>query len=102
MSLTDISNPASPLSADDISISVIGSNLHAFMLAELREIMQSFSSRNFLGEGGFGLVNKGFIDDNFKPKLKAQAVAVKLLALESLQGHREWLVRMLKLYFLGN
>ncbi|XP_010261848.1 PREDICTED: serine/threonine-protein kinase At5g01020 [Nelumbo nucifera] len=98
ISLTDINNPGSPLSADDISNSVIGSNLHAFMLAELRVITQSFSSSNILGEGGFGPVHKGFIDDKLRPGLKAQAVAVKLLDLEGLQGHREWLAEVI---FLG-
>lgn len=45
-----------------------------------------------LGEGGFGTVHKGYIDDNLRQGLKAQAVAVKLLDIEGLQGHREWLV----------
>jgi len=45
-----------------------------------------------LGEGGFGPVYKGFVDDKLRPGLKAQTVAVKRLDLDGLQGHREWLV----------
>ncbi|KAK8547285.1 hypothetical protein V6N13_097998 [Hibiscus sabdariffa] len=82
----------------DLSISLVGSNLHIFTLGELKVITQSFSSSNFLGEGGFGPVHKGFIDDKLRPGLKAQPVAVKLLDLEGLQGHREWLTEVV---FLG-
>lgn len=89
ISFTDLSS--STLS-EDISNSLAGSNLHVFTCAELKLITQSFSSSNFLGEGGFGPVHKGFIDDKLRHGLKAQPVAVKLLDLEGLQGHREWLV----------
>lgn len=91
ISISDLSNPGSTLS-EDLSSSLVGSNLHAFTLAELKVICQNFSSNNFIGEGGFGPVHKGFIDDKLRPGLKAQPVAVKLLDLEGLQGHREWLV----------
>lgn len=88
--------PATELSSsalsEDLSISLAGSNIHAFTLQELKVITQSFSSSNFLGEGGFGPVHKGFIDDKLRPGLKAQPVAVKLLDLDGSQGHREWLV----------
>ncbi|KAL4332198.1 hypothetical protein GQ457_07G039610 [Hibiscus cannabinus] len=86
------------LFSEDLSISLVGSNLHIFTLEELKLITQSFSSSNFLGEGGFGPVHKGFIDDKLRPGLKSQPVAVKLLDLEGLQGHREWLTEVV---FLG-
>ncbi|XP_059633241.1 serine/threonine-protein kinase RIPK-like [Cornus florida] len=95
LSLSDFSS--STLSGD-LSISLAGSNLHVFMLAELKVITQSFSPTNFLGEGGFGPVHKGFIDDKLRPGLKAQPVAVKLLDLDGMQGHREWLTEVI---FLG-
>lgn len=69
-----------------------GSELYDFQLSELRGITQNFSSNFLLGEGGFGKVHKGYIDENLRQGLKAQAVAVKLLDIEGLQGHREWLV----------
>ncbi|EEF46273.1 serine/threonine-protein kinase RIPK [Ricinus communis] len=96
LSLSDLSNPSSL--SEDLSISLAGSNLHVFTLAELKVITQNFSSSNFLGEGGFGPVHKGFIDDKLRPGLKAQPVAVKLLDLDGLQGHREWLTEVI---FLG-
>lgn len=92
ISFSDLSNPASPISPEDLSLSLIGSDLHVFTLGELREITKNFSSSNFLGEGGFGPVHKGFVDEKIRPGLKAQPVAVKLLDLEGAQGHREWLV----------
>ncbi|CAN6541262.1 unnamed protein product [Malus baccata var. baccata] len=97
LSLTDLSNPSTTFS-EDLSISLAGSNLHIFTLGELKVITQSFSSSNFLGEGGFGPVHKGFIDDKLRPGLAAQPVAVKLLDLDGTQGHREWLTEVV---FLG-
>ncbi|XAR67200.1 Non-specific serine/threonine protein kinase [Bertholletia excelsa] len=96
LSLSDFSS--STINSEDLSNSLAGSNLHVFTLAELRVITQNFSPSNFLGEGGFGPVHKGFIDDKLRPGLRAQPVAVKLLDLEGLQGHREWLTEVI---FLG-
>ncbi|CAI9765983.1 unnamed protein product [Fraxinus pennsylvanica] len=84
--------------SENLSISLAGSNLHVFTLQELKVITQNFSSSNFLGEGGFGPVHKGFVDDKIRPGLKAQPVAVKLLDLDGTQGHREWLTEVV---FLG-
>lgn len=92
LSLSDVSDPSSPMLVDDLSNSLIGSKLHVFSLAELKDITNNFSWSNMLGEGGFGPVYKGFFDDKLRPGLEAQAVAVKLLDLGGLQGHREWLV----------
>lgn len=69
-----------------------GPGLYDFQLSELKAITQNFSSHFLLGEGGFGTVHKGYLDDSMRQGLKAQAVAVKLLDIEGLQGHREWLV----------
>ncbi|KAL5712722.1 putative serine/threonine-protein kinase pbl15 [Ranunculus cassubicifolius] len=74
------------------------SNLFSFQLSELRAITQNFSSSYLLGEGGFGTVHKGYMDDSLRQGLKAQAVAVKLLDIQGLQGHREWLAEVI---FLG-
>jgi hypothetical protein len=86
LSFTDLSGAAD----EDLSVSLVGSNLHVFTVAELRAATREFASDNFLGEGGFGPVYKGFVD---KPGLKAQAIAVKLWDPEGAQGHKEWLVR---------
>lgn len=65
-----------------------------FSLAELKAITSNFSWSNLLGEGGFGPVYKGFIDKKLRSGLEAQPVAVKLLDLDGLQGHKEWLVSL--------
>ncbi|KAJ6407284.1 hypothetical protein OIU84_010729 [Salix udensis] len=93
LSMSDLSNPSTL--SEDLSISLAGSNIHIFTLPELKVITQNFASSNFLGEGGFGPVHKGFIDDKLRPGLKAQPVAVKFLDLDGSQGHREWLVSTL-------
>ncbi|CAL9095820.1 unnamed protein product [Musa textilis] len=88
----------SPLSSEGLSLSVPGSDLHVFTLEELKAATKNFSITNVIGSGGFGPVYKGFIDDNLRPGLPAQHVAVKSLDLEGLQGHREWLAEVI---FLG-
>lgn len=75
-----------------------GSDLFDFQLVELKGVTQNFSRSYLLGEGGFGKVHKGYVDEGFRPGLKPQAVAVKHLDIEGLQGHREWLAEVI---FLG-
>jgi hypothetical protein len=94
MSFSDLSLNGGMVSPEDLSLSLVGSNLHVFTIAELRAITRDFSMTNFIGEGGFGPVYKGYVDEKVKPGLRAQPVAVKLLDLEGNQGHNEWLVRM--------
>lgn len=86
-------NDMSSLSAEELSLSLPGSNLHVFTLAELRAVTRNFSMTNFIGSGGFGPVYKGFVDEKIKPGVAARTVAVKQLDLEGKQGHKEWLVR---------
>lgn len=94
LSLSDVSNTSSPISLNDLSSSLVGSNLHIFTHKELEMVTNNFSKGEFLGEGGFGKVYKGFIDEKLRTGLKAQPVAVKVLDLNGSQGHREWLVRL--------
>ncbi|KAG8643232.1 putative receptor-like protein kinase At1g72540 [Manihot esculenta] len=96
LSLSDLSNPGSSLSFSDFSSSIF--NLHVFTLKELQMVTHQFSKSNYLGEGGFGIVYKGFVTDKLRPGLKAQPVAVKVLDLDGSQGHKEWLAEVI---FLG-
>lgn len=98
MSFSDLSLNGGMVSPEDLSLSLVGSNLHVFTIAELRAITRDFSMTNFIGEGGFGPVYKGYVDEKVKPGLRAQPVAVKLLDLEGNQGHNEWLTEVI---FLG-
>ncbi|KAK7255728.1 hypothetical protein RIF29_29147 [Crotalaria pallida] len=94
VSLSDLSNASALSIMSDLSNSLVGSNLQIFTFQELKDITQNFSKFNFLGEGGFGKVYKGFIDDKLRPRLEAQVVAVKALNLDGKQGHREWLTEV--------
>ncbi|PNT54218.2 hypothetical protein POPTR_001G128500v4 [Populus trichocarpa] len=97
LSFSDLSRSSSTRINEELAQS-FGPDLFDFQLSELRAITQNFSSNFLLGEGGFGTVHKGYVDDNLRQGLKAQAVAVKLLDIEGLQGHREWLAEVI---FLG-
>lgn len=58
-------------------------NHRDFTYAELDEATNSFSTRNFLSEGGFGFVFRGELKGGLK-------VAVKQLKAASLQGEKEF------------
>ncbi|XP_062220478.1 serine/threonine-protein kinase RIPK-like [Phragmites australis] len=89
------------LSLDDLSRTLSSSGLHAFTLAELKAATRGFSSSHFIGEGGFGPVYKGFLDERLRPgELEPQHVAVKYLNADGPQGHREWLAEVVYLGML--
>ncbi|KAK0589992.1 hypothetical protein LWI29_021194 [Acer saccharum] len=100
LSFSDLSRSSSTRITEDLAQS-FGGDLYDFQVSELRAITHNFSSNFLLGEGGFGTVHKGYIDENLRQGLKAQAVAVKLLDIEGLQGHREWLDFTAKLSDFG-
>ncbi|GLJ53052.1 hypothetical protein SUGI_1130200 [Cryptomeria japonica] len=70
------------------------SNVYVFTLNDLKTITKNFRLESLLGNGGFGKVYKGFIDEDMKIGLKAQPVAVKVLDLEGCQGHKEWMAEV--------
>ena len=76
-------------------------NLKALTFNELKNSTRNFHPDSFLGEGGFGYVFKGWIDEyNFsatKPG-SGMAVAVKKLNSERFQGHKKWLVGLFLLF----
>ncbi|KAH1031052.1 hypothetical protein J1N35_043226 [Gossypium stocksii] len=66
-------------------------NLRIFSFAELKTATKNFRPDMVLGEGGFGKVFKGWIDEKALGKSgSATLVAVKKLNSESLQGFEEW------------
>lgn len=70
-------------------------NLKAFSFNELRNATRNFRPDSLLGEGGFGYVFKGWIDELSFSAAKpgsGMVVAVKKLKPEGFQGHKEWLV----------
>ncbi|KAK1285215.1 Serine/threonine-protein kinase [Acorus calamus] len=88
LSFSDLSSSSSSKRFNEDFAHSFGSGLHSFHLSELRAITHNFCNGFLLGEGGFGTVHKGYIDEKLRQGLKAQAVAVKLLDIEGLQGHR--------------
>ncbi|KAL6605996.1 hypothetical protein ACP70R_041649 [Stipagrostis hirtigluma subsp. patula] len=90
------------LSLQDLSRKLATTSLHAFTLEELKAATKNFSTTNFLGEGGFGPVYKGFVDGKLRPGLEPQHVAVKYLDSDGVQGHREWLAEVVYLGMLSH
>ncbi|CAI5490910.1 unnamed protein product [Closterium sp. Naga37s-1] len=72
------------------------SALAVFSYNDLRAATEGFRSDNRLGEGGFGIVYKGWVC--MRPGVRPEEVAVKVLNHEGLQGHKEWLAEV---NFLG-
>ncbi|CAK9177919.1 unnamed protein product [Ilex paraguariensis] len=67
-------------------------NLRIFSFAELKAATRNFRSDTVLGEGGFGKVYKGWLDDKSTSKngSGSSVIAVKKLNPESMQGFQEW------------
>ncbi|KAK8652472.1 hypothetical protein V6N13_126504 [Hibiscus sabdariffa] len=75
----------------------VASRLRKFSFNELKLATRSFRPESLLGEGGFGCVFKGWINENGTAPVKPGAglpVAVKTLNHDGLQGHREWLAEV--------
>ncbi|XP_059647367.1 probable serine/threonine-protein kinase PIX13 [Cornus florida] len=67
-------------------------NLRIFTFAELKAATRNFRADTVLGEGGFGKVYKGWLDEKATSKNggSGTVIAVKKLNSESLQGFQEW------------
>ncbi|KAI3966098.1 hypothetical protein MKW92_044676 [Papaver armeniacum] len=86
--------PPTPRSEGEILQS---SNLRSFNFSDLKTATRNFRPENVLGEGGFGSVFKGWIDENSFTATKPGTgivIAVKRLNQEGHQGHREWLAEV--------
>ncbi|XP_065881617.1 probable serine/threonine-protein kinase PIX13 [Euphorbia lathyris] len=72
---------------------IVTPNLKVFALADLKSATRNFRPDTVLGEGGFGRVFKGWIDENTFAPAKVgfgMAVAVKKSNPDSSQGLEEW------------
>ena len=68
-------------------------NLRIFSFAELKVATRNFKPDTLLGEGGFGRVYKGWLDEKAPGRIgSGTIIAVKRLKSESLQGFEEWQV----------
>ena len=78
-------------------------NVKIFSFNNLKAATRNFRPDSVLGEGGFGSVYKGWVDENTLAPCRPGtgiAVAVKRLNQDGLQGHREWLVSIMLLNFM--
>ncbi|KAE9604414.1 putative protein kinase RLK-Pelle-RLCK-VIIa-2 family [Lupinus albus] len=81
----------SPRSEGDI---ISSQHLKAFTFNYLKNATRNFHPDSLIGEGGFGNVYKGWIDEQFLGASRPGSgimVAVKKLKPEGFQGHNEWL-----------
>lgn len=93
------SNPSTPKVSEELKIA---SQLRKFTNNELKSATRNFRPDTMLGEGGFGCVFKGWIEENGTAAAKpgtGLVVAVKTLNHDGLQGHKEWLAEV---NFLGD
>ena len=94
-SSSKLSSPSgllTPRTEDEILQS---SNLRSFSFDELKTATRNFRPDSLLGEGGFGCVFKGWIDEHTFMAARpgtGMVIAVKRLNQEGFQGHKEWLV----------
>jgi hypothetical protein len=86
------STPLAPKNVKDLRENPGYSNVDIFTYEEMRLATKCFRPDLILGEGGFGIVYKGGIDENVRPGYKTTQVAIKELNREGFQGDREWLV----------
>ncbi|XP_052197760.1 probable serine/threonine-protein kinase PIX13 [Diospyros lotus] len=66
-------------------------NLRTFSFLELKNATRNFRPDTVLGEGGFGKVYKGWLDEKSTSKSSTgSVVAIKKLNSDSVQGIKEW------------
>ncbi|TKY65219.1 receptor protein kinase [Spatholobus suberectus] len=86
--------PSTPKVSEELKVS---SRLRKFTFNELKSATRNFRPESLLGEGGFGCVFKGWIEENGTAPVKpgtGLTVAVKTLNHDGLQGHKEWLAEL--------
>lgn len=73
------------------------SNVRSLTFNELKTATRNFRPDSIVGEGGFGAVFKGWIDEHTYAPSKpgtGMVIAVKKLNQEGFQGHKEWLAEV--------
>ncbi|KAK3029729.1 hypothetical protein RJ639_039138 [Escallonia herrerae] len=92
--VSSASVPPTPKSQDEILQSC---NLKSFAFNDLRVATRNFRPDSVVGEGGFGCVFKGWIDENTFTAARpgtGMVIAAKRLRQEGYQGHKEWLAEI--------
>ncbi|GMH01688.1 hypothetical protein Nepgr_003527 [Nepenthes gracilis] len=98
VSSTTTSNAESSTSTSKLEEELkVSSRLRKFTFNDLKLATRNFRPESLLGEGGFGCVFKGWIEENGTAPARpgtGLTVAVKTLNHDSLQGHKEWLAEV--------
>ncbi|XXG48314.1 hypothetical protein AAC387_Pa02g2799 [Persea americana] len=81
------SGPSSASPSFSSSIAAYAVSAKTFSLGEIEKATDNFNSTRVLGEGGFGLVYRGILEDGMK-------VAVKVLKRDDHQGGREFMAEV--------
>lgn len=84
--------PLAPKNIKDLQSNPGYENVDIFTYEEMKIATKQFRPDYILGEGGFGVVYKGVIDESVRAGYKSIKVAIKELNPEGFQGDREWLV----------
>ncbi|EPS68546.1 hypothetical protein M569_06221, partial [Genlisea aurea] len=75
----------------------VSPRLRKFCFTDLKLATRNFRPDSLLGEGGFGCVFKGWIEEHGTGPVRpgtGLTVAVKILNQDGIQGHREWLAEV--------
>lgn len=88
------SMPSVPKNVTDLRNSPGYGNVDIFTYEEMKLATKQFRPDYILGEGGFGVVYKGVIDESVRTPYKNTYVAIKELNPDGLQGDREWLAEV--------
>ncbi|CAH9101822.1 unnamed protein product [Cuscuta europaea] len=83
-----------PKNVKDLRQSPGNSDLDLFTYAEMKLATKNFRPNKVLGEGGFGIVYKGVIDEHVRAGYITTCVAIKKLDPEGHQGDTEWLAEV--------
>ncbi|KAL3729268.1 hypothetical protein ACJRO7_026377 [Eucalyptus globulus] len=85
------------LTSKVIEENIVAPQLWKFSLKDLELATRNFSPKGLLGEGGFGRVFKGWIEENGAAPARpgtGLTVAVKVMNHKGNQGHKEWLTEV--------
>ncbi|KAH7352398.1 hypothetical protein KP509_19G042900 [Ceratopteris richardii] len=72
-------------------------SLHMFTYSQMKTATKNFRRSHRIGEGGFGVVYKGFLDEKTLAPLASGhkiIVAIKKLNTHGMQGHDEWVTEV--------
>ncbi|XP_020099251.1 probable serine/threonine-protein kinase PBL17 isoform X2 [Ananas comosus] len=86
--------PVVPKDVEDFRLMAGYGHVNIFTYNELALATKNFRPDLIVGEGGFGFVYRGVIDENVRPGFQATEVAVKELNPDGYQGDKEWLAEV--------